>query len=321
MISALLATIAFAVTLLSPAQAARWGKDYFPNVAVVDQDGTRFNFYDDLIHNRIVVVSFIYTTCRDICPLVTGRLAQVQEKLGDLAGREIFFLSITVDPKNDTPERLKAHAEAFGAGPGWKFITGKPDDIRLIRHKLGDRSRTLGTHRNEIVIGNDSTGEWMHDSAFGDLNVLAMTITNMDPLRRQLAAQRVRGDTGTTVPESAIAPGQVLFVKACAACHTIGRGQRVGPDLKDVAVRRTRDWLTDYITAPAAMRASGDATALELSKQFSRIRMPTLGLSDDDATDVLKYIELEGARKNTAGGHQGKRERVQPALSTVGHQH
>lgn len=320
-LQALLLAAVISVTLMTAGHAARWGRNYIPNVAVIDQHGKQLNFYDDLIQKKIVVISFIYTTCKDICPLVTARLAQTQEALGDLVGRDIFFLSISVDPKRDTPERLKAYAEAFGAGPGWSFITGRIEDIRLIRDKLGERSRSLGEHRNEILIGNDSTGEWAHDSAFGDLKVLAMTIRNMDPRRRQLAAQQVRLDTASVVPESSIAPGQALFVKACAACHTIGRGRRVGPDLKHIAGRRQPDWLTRYIAAPATMRASGDATALALSKEFNSVRMPTLGLSDNDVGDVLKYIELESARVNSAADYQLRREPVAQERQTTGHQH
>src|SRR5262245_51780398 len=59
-----------------PAQAARWGKDYVPNVPVVTQDGKTLNFYDDLIKDKIVVLSFIYTSCKDICPLATARLSE-----------------------------------------------------------------------------------------------------------------------------------------------------------------------------------------------------------------------------------------------------
>jgi protein SCO1/2 len=95
--------------LLSPlsAQAARWGKEYVPNVPVVTQDGKTLNFYDDLIKDKIVVLSFIYTSCKDICPLATARLGEAQEKLGDRVGRDIFFYSISIEPERDTPQRLR----------------------------------------------------------------------------------------------------------------------------------------------------------------------------------------------------------------------
>ncbi len=85
---------------------------------------------------------------------------------------------------------LKAFASAFGAGaPGWQFVTGNPDDIDAINEKFGDRSaqRSLSSHRNEILIGNDATGDWERDSAFDDINQLAMTIRLMDPKWRSQA--------------------------------------------------------------------------------------------------------------------------------------
>ena len=144
------------------AQINRWGANYFPDVPVVTQDGKTLHFYDDLIKGRIVVVNFVYTSCSELCPIETARLAEVKDKLGDAVGRDIFFISITVDPEHDTPDMLKAYADAFEASaPGWQFLTGKPNDINAINAKFGDRSaeRSLSEHRNEILIGNDATGE------------------------------------------------------------------------------------------------------------------------------------------------------------------
>ncbi len=89
---------------------------------------------------------------------MASRLAELQEKLGDSMGRDVYFYSISVDPETDTPARLKLYADTFGAGPGWQFLTGKPDEIQAIRYKLGDRSKVLSEHRNEVLIGNGSYG-------------------------------------------------------------------------------------------------------------------------------------------------------------------
>ena len=179
-----LSALAFAILgFLSAygAQASRWGKGYFPNASVVTQDGKTLQFYDDLIKDKIFVISFLFTTCRDICPLATARLAELQEKLGDSMGRDIFFYSISIDPETDTPERLKEYADTFRAGPGWLFLTGKPEDIHAIRHKLGERSRVLSDHRNEVLLGNGATGEWARNSVLGDLDSLALAVRGMDP--------------------------------------------------------------------------------------------------------------------------------------------
>lgn len=289
----------------------RWGANYFPNVPVVDQDGHTLKFYDDVIKGKIVVISFIYTTCPDICPLTTARMAQLADMLGDTVGRDIFLISMTVDPETDTPEKMKAFADAYGAGPGWLFLTGKLEDIRAINSKLGDRSdRNLSDHRNEIVLGNDEIGDWERDSVFGDLNRLAITVHQMDPkwlnaihVPEQQSAKKV----DVVIPDH---PGQALFKKMCAPCHSIGVGDRVGPDLRDVTTRRDRVWLTKFIENPPRMFAEKDPTALELAARFPSARMPALGIGDTDAKDLLTYLDNEsahitdGAEPTTnAGGH------------------
>src|SRR5258706_1743354 len=182
-----------AMTVAAPgtvaAQGNRRGENYFPNLPVVAQDGKTLNFYDDVIKGKIVVVSFIYTNCPDICPLTTARISQVEDKLGGIVGRDIFLISMTVDPVRDTPARLKEFSQAFGAGPGWLFLTGSPQDIKLINNRLGDRSRMLSEHRNETILGNHPTREWQRNSVFGDLDRLVIDIRSMDPAWRDEVRQ------------------------------------------------------------------------------------------------------------------------------------
>src|SRR5262245_30566388 len=121
---ALIATLASSMAKPSEAQAQRWGKSYFPDAKVVTQDGRTLAFYDGLIKDKIFVISFLFMTCRDICPLATARLAELQVRLGPAMGCDIFFYSISIDPETDTPQRLKEYADAFRAGPGWLFLTG-----------------------------------------------------------------------------------------------------------------------------------------------------------------------------------------------------
>ncbi len=278
------------------AQSGRWNADYLPNLPVVTQDGKTLKFYDDVIKGKIVLISFIYTNCPDICPLTTARLTQVEDQLGDIVGRDIFFVSMTVDPERDTPERLKEFATAFGIGPGWLFLTGKPEDIRAINYKLGDRSRRLSDHRNEIVLGNDATGEWQRDTALGDLNRLVITIRDMDPKWRDqdhTSGDRGAGDALLPLSQQ---PGQAMFKKICAPCHTIGVGDRVGPDLRGVTQRRERAWLSSFIREPAKMRAQRDPVALALAAKYPGVHMPTLRLSEIDAADLIAYIDTQTAR-------------------------
>src|SRR5881628_4223469 len=100
---AVLATVASAALLLfalrpvTVAAQSRWGANYFPKVTLTTQDGEDVQFYD-LIKGRIVAIDLIYTNCQYACPLETARLARAQQLLGDRMGRDIFFISISIDP-------------------------------------------------------------------------------------------------------------------------------------------------------------------------------------------------------------------------------
>jgi protein SCO1 len=279
-----------------------------PNVPVVTQDGKTLNFYDDLIKDKIVVLSFIYTSCKDICPLATSRLGEAQEKLADRVGRDIFFYSISIDPESDTPQRLKQYADAFHAGPGWLFLTGLPEDIQTIRYKFGDRRPDLVDHRNDVVLGNGTTGEWQRENALGDLEHFVRAIEDMGPNRRgevsavDAAAGQAEGrsqavgyDRGHLMEGRQA--GSAMFVKLCAGCHSIGRGDHVGPDLDGLTLRRSRLWITDFLTDPIKMRARQDPIALALAAKFPGVRMPYLQIHASDAADLISYIDANSKQR------------------------
>ena len=299
-IAALTALTALTVWSLWPfgedtTSAARRGADYFSNLPVVTHEGKTLRFYDDLIKGKIVVINFTYTSCPDICSLSIARMAQVRTWLGNRVGRDIFIYSISLDPGRDTPEVLAKYAKAFSVGPGWLFLTGKPKDIDLIRWKLGERSRTLSEHRSDMVIGNDRTGEWRRISLMGNLKIVTQRILEMDPKwrpRKQAVSAESLKKTAQDyqLPNH---PGEGLYIKACAACHTVGKGDRVGPDLNGVTTRRDRAWLIRYMVAPDVLRAQKDPIAVELDAKYEGVRMPNLGLSETDAGDIILYLEAQ----------------------------
>jgi cytochrome oxidase Cu insertion factor (SCO1/SenC/PrrC family)/cytochrome c2 len=298
---AALATALLSMQVPLQAQSNRWGAGYFPNLPVVDQNGRTLRFYDDVIKGRRVLISFIYTNCPDVCPLTTARIAQLEDKLGDQVGRDIFFVSMTVDPVRDTPARLKEFSDAFGVGHGWLFLTGRLEDIKRINASLGDRSRTIDEHRNEIVLGNDATGQWMRDSVFGDLDQLVYDINEMDPKWTAQVRQPKPDPASNTGYVLGNQPGQALFKRICAPCHTIGVGDRVGPDLRGVTDRRDRAWLSSFIQHPDQARARHDPIAVSLMEKFPGVHMPALGVAATDAGDLIAYLEAQNKILNDAG--------------------
>jgi protein SCO1/2 len=107
-----------------------------PGFALISQDGAEVAL-DDL-RGKVVAVTFIYTSCPDVCPMLSDKLARVQDELGPDFGTKVAFLSITVDPEHDTPEVLKEYAELLDADlGGWTFLTGTPAAVREVARRYG----------------------------------------------------------------------------------------------------------------------------------------------------------------------------------------
>src|SRR5579884_234499 len=284
-----------AILVLNPMQlrASGPGEAYFTNTPLVTQDGETVHFYDDLIKGKSVVINFIYTECLDSCPLETARLAQVQRMLGDRVGKDIFFYSISIDPEHDTPEAMKAYAEKFHAGPGWLFLTGKKADVDLIAHKLGlyfDPGLNRDGHTVDLMIGNEPTGQWMRNSATDNPRFLSMMIGDFIDAKRAHTQQAQK--SYAEAPKLVVNDkGQYLFATRCAACHTIGHGTSIGPDLQGVTNLRDRAWLLHFIQKPDEMLAAKDPLATTLFKKFKEVQMPNLRLGPEDTEFVVRYLE------------------------------
>jgi protein SCO1/2 len=294
---------AVAVAVIHPAFANRWGADYFPNVPLTTQDGATVRLYDDLLKGKSVAINVIYTRCKDECPLETARLSQLQRLMGDRVGKDIFFYSISIDPEHDTPQVLKAYAEKFGVGPGWLFLTGKPEDIRLATKKLGlSRGSDLTNkdgHTASLMVGNEPSGQWVRHSAVDNPQFLAATIGSFLGWRGMPA-----GKSYAEARPLTLSSGERLFQGRCSACHSIGQGDKLGPDLLGVTARRERAWLARYIVAPEKMLAERDPTAVALSEKYQNVRMPNQSLGGADLASVLSYLEAQGSAKHDHADHE-----------------
>lgn len=111
--------------------------------------------------------------------------------------------------------------------------------------------------------------------------------------------------------ERAAEEGRAIFDEKCIVCHTNGGGDHIGPDLAGVVDRRSREWLIRFITEPDRVLAEGDAVAIELLKKYNEIPMPSLGLTSDDAQDIIDYLAEPPAAAGAAAS-PGVRE-AQPA--------
>jgi protein SCO1/2 len=102
---------------------------------LIDQDGKLFSLHD--LRGKVAVVTFIFTSCSDTCPMLTAKLVAIQKRLG-LEERNVYFSAITVDPLNDTPAVLKRYAQAHSASnANFSFLTGSAQQIADVTRRYG----------------------------------------------------------------------------------------------------------------------------------------------------------------------------------------
>ncbi len=108
------------------------------NFSLRDQSGKNFSFQG--LRGKLVVLTFVYTTCPDLCPLITSSLLRVQRGLRADERNSVFLLSITTDPEIDSPEVLKSYAERYGVDfSNWSFLTGEEDELSPVWKAFGVR--------------------------------------------------------------------------------------------------------------------------------------------------------------------------------------
>ena len=149
----------------SMSRAAQIGM--FPNVPLITHSGEKVRVYDDLIRGKIILLNFMLVECTEgICPTATANLRKAQDLLGERMGRDIFFYSVTLQPKKDTPGILKEYAENFDIKPGWTFLTGTPADIDRLRRAQGMvdwdpiRDKDINNHTAMGRYGDDRLDRW-----------------------------------------------------------------------------------------------------------------------------------------------------------------
>ncbi len=136
---------------------ARGGKNAsrFPQVIVQDQNKQKAWFYEDLIADKLVLVSFTSVKGENYYPLLSN-LVKVYQMIEDRVGKDVQMYTVTTDPYHDTPDALKALADKYGAK--WRFLTGAPEDIREILASFNARGSLYAL----TWIGNEKTGRWLN---------------------------------------------------------------------------------------------------------------------------------------------------------------
>lgn len=157
--------------------------DGFPDVLVTAHTGEQFNFYQDLLKNRLVLINFMSIDAENELP-ITANISSLVKGFGEQFGNEVFAFSISYDHANDKPERLAQFAQQFDAPDGWYFLSASPEDIVALGYRL---YRTSGRPRQRmnadlIHYGNAKVGLWGSIPAHvSDVDLAIIRISSVFP--------------------------------------------------------------------------------------------------------------------------------------------
>jgi protein SCO1/2 len=155
----------------------------FADVVLLDQDKREVHLKDDLVGDRIVVMGFVYTSCTTVCPVISAIMQKLQVQLGERAGGEVQLISLSIDPLRDTPERLHEYASRFGAGPGWRWLTGSSEAVSETLKGLGTWTANYEEHPPLIMVGDGRTQQWTRFYGFTDSAVLMARVNELSAVR------------------------------------------------------------------------------------------------------------------------------------------
>jgi protein SCO1/2 len=130
------------------------------DLPLLDKDGRETSLLAELNTGEPVILTFVFTTCTTICPVLSGTFSQLQGTLGEDIGG-LRMVSVSIDPEYDTPERLRAYAERFDAGPQWQFLTGRLGDIVAVQKAFDVYRGNKMSHEPTILLRKSEDAPWV----------------------------------------------------------------------------------------------------------------------------------------------------------------
>ena len=131
-----------------------------PDVALVNQDGARVRLPNALAADKPVVLSFFFSTCTTVCPILSASSSALLKTLG-AESSEVRVVSIATDPDHDTPEVLRSYRKRFDAGPEWELLTGSREDIDRVLRAFHAYSGNKATHRPLTLLRAPGGDSWV----------------------------------------------------------------------------------------------------------------------------------------------------------------
>jgi protein SCO1/2 len=156
----LTACVAVVAAGADPAVTRRTAGYTLGNIKLTREDGKNVVLADELNDSRPLVVNFIYTSCPGICPLSSQVFSEVQHQL-TASGNHVHLVSISIDPENDTPAKLRAYAHKYAAGPGWNHYTGSVSAIAATEQAFGVYAADKMDHAPVTLVRKKADGPWV----------------------------------------------------------------------------------------------------------------------------------------------------------------
>jgi protein SCO1/2 len=153
-----------------------------PDVRLVRQDGAVVNLRAELDDGRPVVLAFIYTSCTTVCPLTSHTLSELQSKLGTDRDR-VHLVSISIDPEQDTPARLRDYAKTFNAGPEWQHYTGTLAASEMVQRAFDVYRGAKMDHSPATLVRSAPDAAWVRIDGFATADQLYQELPRFASLR------------------------------------------------------------------------------------------------------------------------------------------
>ena len=167
---------------MSSATRRSVGSYTIPDVRLIRQDGTPVSLGAELDDGRPVVLTFIFTSCTSVCPLISHTLTQLQSKLGVTAAR-VHLVSISIDPEQDDPARLREYARTFGAGPEWQHYTGTVAASQTVQRAFDIYRGNKMDHMPATLIRLAPGSQWTRIEGFATADQLLAELSDAPGLR------------------------------------------------------------------------------------------------------------------------------------------
>jgi protein SCO1 len=157
------------------------------DLELVDQEGNSARFKSDIVGDRIAVIIPFYTSCPSSYPILICMPSRVQERLGERLGEEVVLIAVTVDPRGDAPQRLKAYACRQKARPGWIFLTGERDNLaQVLLGACALFSPKLEAHHHiPITLVGSLWGQWKRFHGFPSPDRIMQEINRLLAVRQK----------------------------------------------------------------------------------------------------------------------------------------